>query len=199
MMKSSMKVALVVGMIVISASMFGLIASSGQAAGPDGFQIAVDDKGAIRLPDIDYRKDWVSLGAWAVAAEEGTEGSEGIHAVYTQPGTVEAFRETGKFPDGAILIKELFSTTTDDMTTGTVSRANDTSGWFMMIKDSTGRYPGNKLWGDGWGWAYFDAKDRINTTTTDYEANCLGCHVPVQDQDWVYVQGYPVLQGNGGN
>ena len=193
-MSNFKKISIAAGALAISAGVFVLIADNGQAAGLDGFQIAVGDTGAIRLPDIDYRKDWVSLGGWAVAAEEGTQGSEGIHAVYTQPGTVEAFRETGKFPDGAILIKELFSTTTDDMTTGTVSRADNTSGWFVMIKDSTGRYPGNKLWGAGWGWAYFDAKDRINTTTTDYEADCLGCHVPVQDQDWVYVQGYPVLR-----
>lgn len=194
MTKTTNKAAIVAGALVIAAGLFGLITDNGQAANPDGFQIAVNDKGAIRLPEVDYRKDWVSLGAWAVAAEEGTQGSEGIHTVYTQPGTVEAFRKTGKFPDGAILIKELFSTTTDEMTTGTVSRANDTSGWFVMIKDSTNRYPDNKLWGAGWGWAYFDAKDRINTTTTDYEADCLGCHVPVEDQDWVYVQGYPVLR-----
>jgi hypothetical protein len=182
------------GALAVSVGGIALITEDGQAAGPDGFQIAVDEKGAIRLPDIDYRKDWASLGAWAVAAEEGTQGSQGIHAVYTQPATVDAFRETGRFPDGAILIKELFSTTTDDMTTGTVSRADNTSGWFVMIKDSIGRYPDNKLWGDGWGWAYFDAKDRINTPTTDYKTDCLGCHVPVKDQDWVYVQGYPVLR-----
>jgi len=143
---------------------------------------------------MDFILQWMTKAQFAcVAAEEGTQGSEGIHTVYTQPGTVEAFRKTGKFPDGAILIKELFSTTTEEMTTGTVSRADKTSGWFVMIKDATNRYPDNKLWGAGWGWAYFDAKDRINTTTTDYQANCLGCHVPVEDQDWVYVQGYPVL------
>jgi hypothetical protein len=194
MMITSKKATILAGAFILTAGVLGFITNTGQAADPDGFQIAVNDKGAIRLPDVDYRKDWVSLGAWAVAAEEGTQGSEGIHTVYTQPGTVEAFRETGKFPDGSILIKELFSTTTDEMTTGTVSRVDKTSGWFVMIKDATNRYPDNKLWGAGWGWAYFDAKDRINTTTTDYEAECLGCHVPVKDQDWVYIQGYPVLR-----
>jgi hypothetical protein len=195
-MMTTAKKTIIAGAFMIAAGALGFITNTGQAASPDGFQIAVDDKGAIRLPEVDYRKDWVSLGAWAIAAEEGTQGSQGIHTVYTQPGTVEAFRKTGKFPDGAILIKELFSTTTDEMTTGTVSRVNGTSGWFVMIKDSTNRYPANKLWGAGWGWAYFDAKDRTKTKTVDYKADCLGCHVPVKDQDWVYVQGYPVLQGN---
>jgi hypothetical protein len=73
-----------------------------------------------------------------------------MHVVYTQLDTVVAFRKTGKFPDGAILIKELFSTNTDAMTTGTVSRAHKTSGWFVMVKESTNkRFPGNKLWGNG--------------------------------------------------
>jgi hypothetical protein len=26
-----------------------------------------------------------------------------------------------------------------------------------MMKDSKGRHAGNKLWGDGWGWSWFDA------------------------------------------
>ena len=160
-----------------------------------GFQIAADGDGNIRLPEVDYRKDWVSLGPWAVAADEGTSGSQGIHAVYTQRESVEAFRTTGKFPDGAVLIKELFSTVTQDMTTGTVSRAHETQGWFVMIKDETGRFPGNKLWGDGWGWAFFGADDRTKTTTKDYAAECKDCHIPAESNDWIYTEGYPVLRG----
>jgi hypothetical protein len=169
-------------------------AQMSKSNGSDGFKLAVSGNGSIHLPNVDYRKDWVMLGSYAVAADSGTQGSQGLHVVYTQPESVAAYRRTGKFPDGAVLIKELFTTTTEAMTTGTVSRADKTAGWFVMIKDSTNRYPGNKLWGDGWGWAYFDANDRVRTKSTDYEANCKGCHVPVQNSDWVYVQGYPVLK-----
>lgn len=183
-----------VGALVLSASAYGLAADKMMAAGSDGFSLAVDDNGKISLPDVDYRKDWVALGSWAVAADEG-EGSAGIHAVYTQLEAVEAYRKTGAFPDGTVLIKELFSTTTEDMTTGTVSRAADTTGWFVMVKDATGRFPGNNLWGDGWGWAYFDAGNRLETTSTDYRTDCKGCHVPAQNTDWVYTQAYPVLKG----
>ena len=45
-----------------------------------------------------------------------------------------------------------------DMTTGTVSSAGALAGGFVMAKDNVGRFPGNKLWGDGWGWSWFDAK-----------------------------------------
>ena len=130
-----------------------------------------------------------------MAEEEGKQGSQGFHVVYAQPEAVAAYRKTGKFPDGTVLIKELFSTTTDDMTTGTVSRAAKTTGWFVMVKDGTHRFASHKLWGDGWGWAHFDAKDRTRTTSTDYQTDCKGCHVPAQATDWVYVQGYPVLTG----
>lgn len=131
----------------------------------------------------------------AVAAEEGKAGSQGIHAVYTQLAAVEAYRKSGGFPDGTVLIKELFSTTTQDMTTGTVSSAGKTDGWFVMVKDSQNRFPGNKLSDDGRGWAYFDAADRSKTSTSDYESDCKGCHVPAQETDWVDVHGYPVLHG----
>ncbi|MFD2029421.1 hypothetical protein ACFSKM_02005 [Ancylobacter dichloromethanicus] len=26
-----------------------------------------------------------------------------------------------------------------------------------MVKSSTDKFPENKLWGDGWGWSWFDA------------------------------------------
>jgi hypothetical protein len=194
-MKYRNKAAVVAAVLAVTAGALAFAMPVGQAETADGFQIAVDGDGAIRLPEVDFRKDWVALGSWAVAAEPDIPGSQGIHVVYTQPESVASYRKDGKFPDGAILIKELFTTTTDSMTTGTVSRVDETVGWFVMIKDSANRYPGNKLWGDGWGWAFFDAQDRVKTKSTDYTADCLGCHVPAQNNDWVYVEGYPVLQG----
>ncbi len=156
---------------------------------------AVDDSGNIQVPDVNYRKDWVALGTWAVAADEGVLGSNGMHVVYTQEETISAYLETGQFPDGAVLVKELLGTETAEMTTGTISRASDIEGWFVMVKDSTGKFEEtNGLWGEGWGWAYFGADNRVETTTTDYEGECLGCHVPAQDTDWIYTQGYPVLR-----
>ncbi len=156
---------------------------------------AVDTVGNIRVPTVDYRKEWVALGTWAVAADEGVLGSKGMHVVYTQEETITAYLETGNFPDGAVLVKELLSTETADMTTGTISRAGEIEGWFVMVKDSTGKFESiNRLWGEGWGWAYFGADDNAKTTTTDYESECLGCHVPAEANDWIYTEGYPILR-----
>ena len=189
------KAVMAMGALLIMTSAPLLSAQSGDTVTANGFQIAVNDKGMIRLPKVDYRKDWALLGTFAIAAKEGTAGSQGLHAVYTQRDVVAAYRKTGQFPDGSVLIKELFSTVTEDMTTGTVSRADKTTGWFIMVKDSKNRFAGHKLWGDGWGWAYFDKKNPLSTPTKDYEADCKGCHVPAKNNDWVYTEGYPVLRG----
>ena len=140
---------------------------------------AVDAKGNLRVP-ADYRTTYQMLGTWAVAADDG-QGSKELHVVYTSPGTITSYRKSGRFPDGAVLVKEVFSATTGQMTTGTVSRAGTLMGWFVMVKDSVGRYPGNKLWGDGWGWAWFDAADPLRTTSTDYKTDCQSCHVPARE------------------
>jgi Cytochrome P460 len=60
-------------------------------------------------------------------------------------------------------------------------------------KDNAGRFPGNKLWGDGWGWSWFDATNPQKTTSTDYTTDCQSCHEPARQSDWIYTRGYPVL------
>ncbi len=162
------------------------------AVGGQGYAPGVTSDGTISVPDVDFRKDWALLGSWIVNDEGKT--AKGVHQVYTQKSTVEAYRKTGKFPDGAVLVKELFGTKTEEMTTGTISRADNIEGWFVMVKDTKSRFPENKLWGDGWGWAFFKGDDRLKTTSTDYVADCKSCHVPVQDKDWIYTDGYKVLE-----
>jgi hypothetical protein len=83
------------------------------------------------------------------------------------------------------------------MTTGTVSHADVLKGWFVMVRDTTGRRAGNRLWGDGWGWSWFDAGNPTRTISTDYTTDCRGCHVPAQATGWVYVGGYPSLRPKG--
>ena len=152
----------------------------------------VDSEGHLHVPD-DYRRVYQLLGSWAIAADNG-RGSKELHVVYASPGAIDSYRINKHFPDGAVLIKEVFKTATNEMTTGTVSRADALKGWFVMVKDSTNRYPSNALWGDGWGWSWFDADNSTKTTSTDYRLNCKSCHVPAHATDWIYVDGYPPLK-----
>ena len=154
----------------------------------NGFDL-VDKTGNIRKPS-DYRDKYEVLGTYAVADLSG--GTE-MHVTYASPGTAESYRKTGKYADGTVLVKEVFGTDHAQMTTGDARWASETKVWFVMIKDAKGRYPGNPLWGDGWGWALFKSDAPDKQVSTDYKKDCLGCHIPAQSTDWVYVQGYPVL------
>jgi Cytochrome P460 len=161
-------------------------------ANPSYAASVVDADGNLRVPD-NYRTTYELLGSWAVATDEG-RGSKELHVVLASPGSIEAYRKDGHFPDGTVLVKEVFKTATREMTTGTVSRADKLNGWFVMVKDGTGRHSGHPLWGDGWGWSWFDAAEPSRTTSTNYKINCRSCHVPAQASDWVYVDGYPALK-----
>jgi hypothetical protein len=153
-----------------------------------GFDL-VDKMGNIRKP-ADYRDLYQALGTFAVT---GLNGDTEMHYTYASPGTAEYYRKNGKFPDGAVLVKEVFGTDHAQLTTGDAHWASARKVWFVMIKDEKGRYPGNPLWGNGWGWALFKSDAPDKQVATNYKKDCLGCHVPVKATDWIYVQGYPVL------
>jgi len=155
------------------------------------FSPYVDSAGSIRFPQ-GFQTSMVHLGSWFVPEGEAS----GFHDVYTEKASVEAFRNSGKFPDGATLVKVLRSARAADYTTGKqVRHATDSvKQWFVMIKDSKGRFAGSPNWGDGWGWALFKTDDVGKNASGDYKKDCLGCHVPAKDKDWVYTEAYPVLR-----
>jgi hypothetical protein len=180
----------IAGISVIVAVTNAQVSTTPSGATPEA--VVVDANGNAHVPDA-YRTTYEFLGSWAVAADQGL-GSKELHVVYASPGSVAAYRKDGSFPDGAVLVKEVFQAATGRMTTGTVSHAESLKGWFVMVKDSKGRHADNKLWGDGWGWSWFDAANPSKTTSTDYKTDCLSCHVPARASDWVYVSGYPQLK-----
>ncbi|MEO1251481.1 MAG: cytochrome P460 family protein [Pseudomonadota bacterium] len=165
------------------------------AASSYGFSPFVDAEGAISRPTgFKTSADWIHLGTWAVVNENG-EGN-GFHNVYTTRAAADDYRANGAFPDGAPLVKEVRGAAAEQLTTGRAHWATDKQVWFVMIKDAEGRFPDNALWGDGWGWALFNAEDPAEQVATDYKSDCLGCHIPAQQTDWVYTRAYSaVLEG----
>jgi hypothetical protein len=156
---------------------------------------ASDPQTLLHVPDADYRRDWVLLGSFSVLADDPEAGAKEFHVVYTQRENVDAYRKTGAFPDGTILVKDVFATTTEYLTTGTASYADRLAGRFVMVKDQANKYAGTSpLWGDGWGWAFYEGTETKKTVTTDYKEDCLACHEPVRHQDLTYIQGYPILK-----
>lgn len=163
------------------------------------YDVLVDAEGNISLPE-NFRSEWAFLGTWSIAVTDVEQssaasghGAAGLHNVYTQPGVAEYFQKNGQFPDGAVLIKELLKAVTASMTTGTVSRGTEVEGWFVMVKDTKGRFIDHPLWGDGWGWVLFNADQPDIAVTNNYKTECIGCHIPAKNDDWIYLAGYPVL------
>ena len=184
-------VVVLLSLFVVSVAAFGQTGITATTNDPKT-EAVVDANGNLRVP-ADYRAVYQSLGSWAVAADQG-QGSKEVHVVYASPDTIAAYRKDGRFPDGSVLVKEVFEATTAAMTTGTVSHAQKLKGWFVMVKDSKNSHPGNRLWGEGWGWSWFDAANPVKTTSKDFRADCLGCHIPAKATDWIYVSGYPGLK-----
>jgi hypothetical protein len=115
-------------MVALAAA--GQMGTTAQSNGPRVHAV-VDATGDMRVPN-DYLTTYQFLGSWAVASDPG-QGSKELHVVYASPGTVAAYRKDGRFPDGAVLVKEVFETATTAMTTGTVSHAKTLKGWFVMV------------------------------------------------------------------
>ena len=197
--------------------MFGVVAVvvatsviNGTAAGEEkSFVPAVVEAstGTIRVPE-GYRT-WPVLGTWAHAKTDKALETEGAgvheyHVVYTQLGTIAHYQKTGQFPDGAVLVKELLHAKTMAMTTGpAVGHATTTKGWFVLVRDTKGRFKESKLWGKGWGWAFFTADDSQHTVSKNFQVECVPCHIParqlapadtVDEDKWIYTFGYPILQ-----
>jgi hypothetical protein len=177
---------------VVSLATYGaMMARSATGRAPKTESSVVDAKGNLRVPE-DYRTSYQFLGSWASAADSG-KGSKEIHSVYASPGAIAAYRKTGHFPDGAVLVKERFQATTQPMKSGTISHAEKLVGWFVMVKESKDIHPENKLWGDGWAWSFFNSDNPVKATSTNYKVDCMPCHTPARTTDYIYVLGYPPL------
>ncbi len=146
----------------------------------------VSAKGEISMP-TGFREKMIYIGSWSLQGQ--------MHEVYTQPESLAAYRKTGAFPDGTVLIKEVRAGDSGLKTTGQVRWAKDEDlQCFVMVKDNYNRFPGNPLWQDGWGWALFKADAPMKQVATSYTADCQACHVPAAATDHVFTEGYPILR-----
>jgi len=119
--------------------------------------------------------------------------SNQMHFTYASPGAAEYYRRNKKFADGTVLVKEILGTDHAQLSTGMLTGPPTPKFWFVLIKDTKGRYANNPLWGDGWSWALFKSDAPDKQVATDYKKDCLGCHQAGKADDWIYVRGYPVL------
>ena len=153
-----------------------------------------NEKGELIKPE-GYR-EWIFVGT-PVTPNDMNNGKdpfpEFLH-VYIDPVSYKHYKDTGKFRQGTILVKELISVGSKSAASGNGYFQGEFIGLEATIKDSKmfPKEPGN--------WAYFsfskpDHTLPVNATATAFPAAaCNACHDAAAAEDWVFTQYYPVLR-----
>lgn len=137
-------------------------------------QAALDS--TVPYPD-GYRK-WVHVGTTLVGPQSPFfKTSGGIHHIYANDKAMKGY-ETGKFPDGAILVFDLLETREINGATieGPRQRID------VMLKDAR-RFPNT----GGWGFERFLGDSETDRPLTEeHRALCFSCHEKRKAQDFVF-------------
>jgi len=118
-----------------------------------------------------------------------------FHNVYIHPADFDHWRNTGTFPDGTVIIKELVLVGSKQAVSGNGYFMGEFVGLEATVKDSA-RFkdePGN--------WAYFSfghAYPLADKAAAFPTAACNSCHEASAADDFVFTQYYPVLRAAKG-
>jgi hypothetical protein len=105
----------------------------------------------------------------------GTEG--GIHHIYANGKALEGY-DSGKFPDGSVIVYDLLET--KDVAGNTIE--GQTRRVDVMVKQSE-----RDASTGGWKFMSFSGNDQKDgKLTAEREATCAGCHAHRKDHDFVF-------------
>ena len=160
--------------------------------GASGKRSLFDRDGALLQPE-GYR-EWTFVGAPVTPNSLNPPEAPfpEFHNVYIHPEAFAHYKETGTFPDGTILIKELVSVGATQAASGKGLFQGDYIGLEAAVKDAK-RFPNEPGY-----WAYFTFSHASPpypaTAKQQPVAACNACHQANSAQDWVFTQYYPVLR-----
>ena len=148
----------------------------------------------------DFR-EWVFIGAPLTpnGLNDGKANFPEFHNVYVQPAAFKAYRATGKWPEGTMMVKELqlvggkaeFSDGSRYEPSGRGYFPGAVNGLDVAVKDSKRFKESNN-----WGFFNFNhsAPPYLASTGAKPIGECAGCHIANADEDMVYVSLYkPIL------
>ncbi len=140
-------------------------------------------------------REWVYVGTPVTPNElnNGEAAFPEFHNVYIEPSAWRAWKRTGQFPDGTILMKELVSVGSKAAVSGNGYFQGEFVGLEAAIKDKArfSKEPGN------WSYFSFSTKDHKSLTKTAKAfptGACNTCHQTNAGDDFVFTQYYPVLR-----
>jgi hypothetical protein len=131
---------------------------------------------AVSFPK-EFRK-WAHVKSVLVGPRSAAFATEGgIHHIYANEKAREGY-DTGKFPDGSVIVYDLLETTevAGNTIEGPTRRVD------VMVKDSE-RYPTT----GGWQFMSFpEGKQTDGKLTAERQATCSACHAKRRDHDFVF-------------
>lgn len=145
-------------------------------------------------------REWIYVGAPVTPNDmnDGKAPFPEFHNVYIDPESWKHWKETGKFREGTILIKELISVGSKVAPSGNGYFMGEFLGLEATIKSKRDfpNEPGN--------WAYFsfstaDHKSLAKTSKALPSAACNSCHAASAGDDFVFTQFYPILRAGKAN
>jgi len=162
-------------------------AATEQAPAASAFAPSYTEDGKLRRPD-NYR-EWIYLSTGLdMNYRERPTGMDHsmFDNVFAEPSAWRAFRETGTWPNGTVLVMEVRGASDK----GSINKAGhfqtaDLMGMEVHVRDS--RFPG--------GWAFFVFDNDDTASPLPQEASCYTCHRAHGAVDTTFVQFYPTLLG----
>jgi len=167
------------------------MALSGQAEAAQG-AAQYNAKGELMM--LKNYRQWVFVGAPVTPNDmnNGKAAFPEFHHVYIDPASFVAYKKTGKFPNGTVIVKELAGVGAKSSVSGNGYFAGEFIGVAASVKDSKrfAKEPGN--------WAYFsfmgDDGKALASAKAQATAACNACHQQNAAEDLVFTQHYPVLR-----
>jgi cytochrome P460 len=192
-------VAILAGVGLIAASSL-LLNTRPVVAQPQQSAAVFDSDGKMKLP-TGYRK-WVFVGAPLTpnGLNNGMAGFPEYHLVYIEERNVDAYLNTGSFPEGTVIVKELTRVLEPTFPDGSRTEPSgrgyfngEFNGMDVTVKDSKRFSKTN-----GWGFFTFGHHPLPYEATAaeSPETTCAWCHkANVAKTDMTWIQFYPILRG----
>lgn len=175
------------GAVAVCRTTSGQAVPATEASGP--VALSLESDGRMRFP-ANYR-EWVFLSSgfnisYSQSSSPKAEPGAQFDNVFVDPAAYRAFKRSGEWPDGTVLILEIRN--------GSGSGSINKSGHFQAdvnhveahVKDRS-RFPG--------GWAFFGFTGQESGTLLPKTASCYSCHEQHGAVDTTFVQFYPTLNG----
>ena len=141
-----------------------------------GFSLRAQLENESQFP-AEFRR-WAHVKSVLVGPQSGAFATEGgIHHIYANEKALQGY-DTGKFPDGSIIVYDLLETkeVAGNTIEGSTRRVD------VMVKDSE-RYRAT----GGWEFMSFPKGDPSDgTLSPDRQATCSACHAKRKDHDFVF-------------